>query len=54
LIGGVAAMFLGLSVFRVGRSPVWAKGLITITPNYALGAVAAALGVLVIFIVVVV
>ena len=54
LIGGVAAMFLGLSVFRVGRSPVWARGLITIPPNYALGAVAAALGVLVIFIVVVV
>ena len=25
LIGGVAALFLGLSVFRVGRLPVWAS-----------------------------
>jgi predicted RNA-binding Zn-ribbon protein involved in translation (DUF1610 family) len=52
LIGGVAALFLGLSVFRVGRLPVWASQLVTIPPNYALGFAAAVLGALVILLVV--
>lgn len=52
LIGGVAAVFLGLSVFRVGRLPVWAKGLVTTPPNYTLAAVTAGLGVVLVLLVV--
>lgn len=52
LIGGVAALFLGLSVFRVGRLPVWARGLVTIPPNHALAAVTVGLGAVVILLVV--
>jgi hypothetical protein len=52
LIGGVAALFLGLSVFRVGRLPLWAREWVTIPPNYALAAATAALGAVVILLVV--
>ena len=52
LIGGVAALFLGLSVFRVGRLPVWARGLVTIPPNHTLAAVTMGLGAVVILLVV--
>jgi hypothetical protein len=51
LIGGIAALFLGLSVFRVGQLPVWARELVTIPPNYALAAVTAGLGAAVILLV---
>jgi len=52
LIGGVAALFLGLSVFRVGRLPVWARGVVTIPPNHTLAAVTVGLGAIVILLVV--
>ena len=52
LMGGVAALFLGLSVFRVGRLPLWARQWVTIPPNYALAAVTAGLGAVVILLVI--
>ncbi len=52
LIGGVAALFLGLSVFRVGRLPVWTRGLVTIPPNHVLAAITVGLGAIVILLVV--
>ena len=52
LMGGVAALFFGLSVFRVGRLPAWARELVTDPPNYALAAVTAGLGAVVVLLVV--
>lgn len=48
----MAALFLGLSVFRVGRLPLWAREWVPIPPNYALAAVTAGLGAVVILLVV--
>ncbi len=47
-ICGFAAVFLGLSLFRVSRLPVWAREVLEISPNYPTAVATILLGLVVV------